>query len=152
MLDLCENSVAHQSRRCDEKGELPGIGDVWVNDKVIANILGFKDLKEKYFIYMNTEEEDEFVCKHKVTGKIIRFPCSTRGLYEVTVKGEEAKQHVSMPQTLKETSEGFSDAQVSRAKQARALQHTLGVSDYKTILKSIHTGFECDICSKGLVA
>ena len=115
------------------KGELEGIGTVWVNEDIIANILGFSDLKKKFFIKINTQEEDVFVCTHKITKKTIRFPCTDRGLYELQMSSQPQsntkKQRVSMPQTLKESIEGFSELQVARAKKARALQHMLGVSN-----------------------
>ena len=50
----------------DKKANVPGFGDVWFDDKAIANIFGFADMKKKHRITYDSDKEDAFVVHTKM--------------------------------------------------------------------------------------
>jgi len=67
----------------DRVAQVPGFGQVWFDHKAIANIFGFNDMKKKYRIKYDSEQEDAFLVYTK--DGIIKFKSTPEGLYRYKV-------------------------------------------------------------------
>ena len=60
--------------------QVPGFGQVWYNEKAIANIFGLSDLKKKHRVTYDSTKEDAFLVQVN-GGKILKFEGTEDGLY-----------------------------------------------------------------------
>jgi hypothetical protein len=58
ILELATNAGTRQTNK---KAEVPGFGQVWFDEKAIANIFGFADLVKKHRITYDSAIEDAFI-------------------------------------------------------------------------------------------
>ena len=62
------------------EGELPGFFKVWFNPRSMINILSFADVRKRFRITIDTEEESTFLV-HTGKGRPLRFNKVASGLY-----------------------------------------------------------------------
>jgi len=139
----------------DTVAHVPGFGQVWFDPKAIANIFGFKDMKKKYRIKYDSEQEDAFLVYTQ--DGIIKFESTPEGLYRYKVSknylknlhkkknnenNETSKTDYTtsnMVATLEENMTGFTDRQVQQAKLARKIYHNIGtptIKNFKLLIKT----------------
>ena len=71
------------SKESYQQATVPGFGNVWFHEDVIANIFGFGDLVSKYRITYDSEMEDAFLVH--VEHKTVKFTRTPEGLYQLAV-------------------------------------------------------------------
>ena len=59
--------------------EVPGFRQVWFDEKVIANIFGFANMKKRHHIVYDSDKEDAFLIY--TDNGIIMFEATPEGLY-----------------------------------------------------------------------
>jgi hypothetical protein len=62
------------------QGHLPGYGPVWFDPNGIANIFSMSNVKKKFTVQYNSNNDDAFVVM-RPNGNPRRFICSPSGLY-----------------------------------------------------------------------
>ena len=77
MLEMATNGGTTMSNKV---AQVPGFGQVWYNEKAIANIFGLSDLKNKHRVTYDSAKEDAFIV-HVNGGKILKFKGTEDGLY-----------------------------------------------------------------------
>ena len=83
-IKMCTNTGA---RCATERGKMLGVKvDPWLDDKSMANIVSFAELKEQCRITHDSDHTDSFFC-HTNTG-IIEFDRTEEGLCTVTLSKE----------------------------------------------------------------
>jgi hypothetical protein len=116
--------------------------DVWFDPKAMTNIFAFHEMEEKYRITYDSHHEPAFYVH--TPDKIIKFTRAPNGLYyykpnlNTGATIPPKPKAVSFVESVKENKKFFTDRQVSRAKQARALYQTLGtpsIKDFKAIIR-----------------
>lgn len=115
------------------KGTLKGYGDVWYHPKAITNILSLSNVKRKYKITFDSEDGDCFYV-HKPE-KVIRFKCTSSGLYIHNIKD---KNDIVMVNTVEENEAGFTARQIEQAKRAKKLYGIVGypsIKDFKAMIQ-----------------
>ena len=118
----------------NQKAMLPNYGKVWYNPEAIANILSFAKLKDKgNRILYDSDKEDAFIV-HTKNG-IIKFERTPNNLYALNTK---KYTEYNLLETVEQNTEHYTNRQIEKAKQARALYHALGtptIKDFKAILR-----------------
>jgi hypothetical protein len=122
---------------------VPGFGKAYFDKDAIAHIFGLSDLKKKYQITYDSKNEDVFLV-HK-ENKIIKFKCSSEGLYQYEVsKGYKKKKNEietgtsNLISTVTENRKGYMLRQFESAKEARELYHIVGtptMENFKSLLQ-----------------
>jgi Reverse transcriptase (RNA-dependent DNA polymerase) len=117
------------------KAFLRGYGEVWFHADAITNILSLKNVREKNFrVTYDTDGPSCFLI-HKPDGEQIRFEMHVDGLHY----HDTLNRQLTLVNTVREQSEGYSAQQISKAKAAREFQTNVGhpsTSDLKAIIKS----------------
>ena len=142
MLEMATNGGTTLSNKV---AQVPGFGQVWYNEKAIANIFGLSDLKKKHRVTYDSEKEDAFLV-HENGKVILKFECSEDGLYIYEVPRayrdglvkNKTKGKNNLVNTVAENRKGYTLRQFERAKKARALYHIVGtptVENFKALLK-----------------
>jgi len=111
-------------------------GDVWFSYDAITNILCLKNVVKKGCRVTHDSSRDGAFIAHKPNGETMRFERHPNGLHFYNAK---KKKHLSMVTTVKDTSEGYSQQQLHKAKLAREFQAKVGhpsTPDLKNIIKS----------------
>jgi len=115
------------------QGDLPGYGTVWYDPKGIANILSLRQVRKKYHVQYDSGKDDAFLVT-KPDGKQFRFMQSTGGLYVLDTADSSG---VVLVNTVADNTTRYTNADYSRAKQARELQIKIGRPSTKQFLKII---------------
>ena len=102
-------------------------------DLVFSNvpIFSFAEVSNQHRITYDSSEGDVFNVHHN--GKMIKFPKTEEGLYcyrisedtRTKIKKSETEK-IMLVETIKENMEGFSNEEITWAKRARKLYHSLG--------------------------
>jgi hypothetical protein len=123
-----------------EKAKLPWCDmDVWYDPTAITNVLSFAIMQEKFQIVYDNSKADAFIVK--TPSGDLQFKPLSKNLYVFKPrngKSEPTVNETSMLTTLKENKSFFTNRQIKRAKQARALARALGFpsdADLKTLLR-----------------
>jgi hypothetical protein len=64
----------------NKQGYLPGYGQVWFDPNGIANILSLSNVKKRYKVQYNSENDDVFIVT-MAHGATREFKCADMGLY-----------------------------------------------------------------------
>ena len=129
------------------KANVRGYGDVWYDPKAITNIMSLKNVKDKYHVTYDSQDDGDFIVT-KPNGSSIRFVMHDDGLHY----HDTNNRAITMVQTVKSESEGFTNQQVEQAKTARAFQAKVGhpsTQDLKTIIKSNFI-VNCPVTTEGI--
>ena len=109
-------------------GELPGYGTVWFHPDGIANILSLSRVKTKYWITIDSDENNEFIV-HKPDGSTRNFRESSRGLYyhdtSTGVTGV-VETGMALVTTVADNASKYTHADYSRALLAHKTQQIIG--------------------------
>ena len=108
----------------DQQGDLPGYGRVWYCPHAIANILSLHNVTRRYRVTYNSSEGNQFIVT-KEDGKENVFHVSQSGLFYFDVKAADNDSMV-LVNTVKENKTRYTNAEVSRAEEARTLQCKIG--------------------------
>ena len=117
----------------NKKGILPGYGPVWYHPDAITNILSLNNMKKKWKVTYDSENEDRFTV-HKPE-KLVHFKCSDNGLYFHDI----TNQSITLINTIAENLEGFLKCQIEQARWARKLYMTMGLPsmhDFKELIRN----------------
>ena len=120
--------------KCNHKGTLPGYGEVWYNDKAIANVISMSNAEKKGKYQITYDKNVGFTMKNLINGNINVFKKDATGLY-ITPK----KTELSMLNTVEENKKLYTKRQVARAEEARKLYQVIGypsLRDYKHIIQT----------------
>ena len=101
---------------------------MWIDSKGIANVLSLKQVKEKYHIEYDSENNDGFVVT-KPTGERFKFIQSGSGQHylDTTLQNPENSAGTTLVvNTVKENKKNFTHNDYLRALRARELQVTMG--------------------------
>ena len=98
------------------KAHVHNCGDVWFDPRAITNILSLKNVKSKFHVTYDSRGTGEFLM-HKPNGIVIRFVMHEDGLHYHDTNNRQ----LTMVQTVKSESEGFSKKQVEQANTGRDL-------------------------------
>ena len=120
-------------------GDFPNLGPVWFNEKSIANILSFADVRKVCRITMDTGDAPE-ICVHRLDGSLMVFKEHASGLYVLDAghKVNEPAASYTMVSTVASQKAMFSPRDVKAADDARALYRKIGRPDeafFQTILR-----------------
>ena len=118
--------------QCTMKATVPDYGEVWYDDRGMANIFSMAKMEDRYRITYDSWEESS-LCVHTPKG-VIKFRRSAEGLYYHT-PGVKGTINV---QTVEENKSFYSDRQFEAAKRARELMQEFGspsIADMKRIIK-----------------
>ena len=118
-----------------QKAMIRNYGEVWFHPKAITNVLSLTNVENKGFCvtYDTADGQDGFVV-HKPNGKKLLFRKHRKGLHFHHTK----ERHLTLVTTVQETSEGYSQQQIRKAKVAREFQAKVGhpsTADLKTIVQ-----------------
>ena len=153
------------SKEIHLKGTMPGFGEAWYDDSMMANIIGFSSLADKSRITYDSDVKDAFMV-HTKDG-VVEFARRPDGLYGYTPSEHfkravaKTKNPVAMLQTgkevspavianavghlqlyvatIKENMQGFTAKEIKGAKEARALYHKVGCpsfENFKNLIRS----------------
>ena len=111
----------------------------------MANIFSFAKVSNQHRIIYDSNEGDVFNIYHD--GKTIKFPKTDEGLYcyrisedtKTKMKKGKMEKKIMLVEMIKENMEGFSSEEITRAKRARKLYHSLGApstTNFKYLIKS----------------
>ena len=142
MLEMATNGGTTLSNKV---AQVPGFGQVWYNEKAIANIFGLSDLKKRYRVTYDSAKEDAFLV-YEDGKEILKFGATEDGLYIYEVPQayrdgltkSKVKGKNNLVNTVAENRKGYTLRQFERAKKARALYHIIGtptVENFKALLK-----------------
>ena len=118
-----------------QQATVPGFGRVWYDDRSIANIFGFAELKDKYRITYDSEIEDAFIVH--LSTQPIKFTRTANGLYTYT-PSESYFRQTTLVQTVQENQQFYTNRQIQRAQLARQLYHNIGtpsLRDFKAVIR-----------------
>jgi hypothetical protein len=114
-------------------GTLKNYGEVWFNNKAIANILSLAKVKERYPIHYDSDNGNQFIVAQPT--KQVVFQQSATGLYY----HDTTNRAVVMVNTVRSNHEGFTNRAVRAAKQARRALGMVGYpseKDFKHMVSS----------------
>ena len=111
----------------------------------MANIFSFAEVSNQHRVTYDSSEGNIFNIHHN--GKMIKFPKTEEGLYcyqisedtRTRIKKGKTEKKIMLVETIKENMEGFSNKEITRAKRARKLYHSLGapsITNFKYLIKS----------------
>eukprot|EP00934_Nitzschia_sp_Nitz4_P002894 Nitzschia sp. Nitz4//scaffold489_size5144//2753//5083//NITZ4_009231-RA/size5144-processed-gene-0.2-mRNA-1//1//CDS//3329552900//2884//frame0 len=124
-------------RRINRVGELPGYGTVWYDPEAIANILSLRNVKTKYSVQFDSNQEGSFIVT-KPDGETFHFTESQNGLYYLDTTITQPDETV-LVNTVEDKRDSYTDADYSRAVIARKLLIKIGrpsIKDFKHIIQS----------------
>ena len=119
----------------NKKAYIHNYGDVWFHEHAITNILALKNVLKQYRVTYDSGLNGCFTIHKGCQGTDMEFKMHKDGLHYHDTGGHE----LSFIQTVKETSEGYSQRQIAQAKMAREFQAKVGhpsTADLKAILKT----------------
>jgi hypothetical protein len=110
----------------DKQGDLSGYGTVWYCPNAIANILSLHNVSHRYWVEFNSAEGNQFVVT-KDDGSVRVFQVSANGLYYYDVKAAAMDNDAAvLVNTVNQNKTRYTNAEVTKAEFARALQRKLG--------------------------
>ena len=119
---------------CNKKGELPGYGEVWFDERAIANVISFSNAEQKGKYDIAYEPGTGFVMKNKENGNVNIFKKDNTGLFTTPMEKD-----INLLNTVDENKKYYTKRQVDRAEVARKLYQVIGypsVRDYKHIIQT----------------
>ena len=124
-----------------KKGYLNGYGEVWYHPDAITNILSLNNVKKKFRVTYDSNENDRFIL-HKPE-KLVYFNCSSNGLYYHDTRSPD----FTLVNTVEENKVGFSQRQLEQAKKARKLYHTMGLPSMHDYIELVRNNmlYNCPI-------
>ncbi len=112
------------------KADLPNWGEVWFNPQAITNIFSYAEMRDRYKITYDQEEDsftvhmpDKPACFRRMASKLYVFNWNPK---------------VSLVTTVSDNAAFYTTRQFERAKLARELYHALGtpsINDFKSIIR-----------------
>jgi hypothetical protein len=110
-------------------GDFPNLGEVWYNNKSIANILSLADVRKVCRVTMDSDDEPALLV-HRLDGSVMKFKEHESGLYvynpNVTNK---IVTGYSILSTVAEQKKLFSRREIKAADAARELYRKIGRPD-----------------------
>jgi hypothetical protein len=144
-------------------GELRGYGTVWYNPTGIANILSLAKAKERgYRVTFDSAEGNAFHL-HKPDGTMRVFKQSSKGLYYLDTKTNQAHKdikterdgnEVNLINTVANNGTKYSQRDYSKAEMARKIQAIIGRPSTKTFLSIVDKNLlpNCPITRNDVIA
>lgn len=132
-LELATNGGTLSSNK---KAIVPNYGEVWYHPSAITNIFSFAEMEDRYRITYDSSAEKAFIVH--LPDRQIKFTRSPSGLYYYKPNYRTSTSEVTLVNSVEENKQLFTDRQVSRAKRARELYHSLGtpsLADFKAIMR-----------------
>ena len=128
----CNSGTTTTSKR----GYLKGYGLVWHDPNGIANIISLGECSTRYRITMDTNI-DNALYVHKPNGSVRRFECTKDGIYCCDMRSTSKQKFMFNITTVEGQEQQYSALDVSRAKEARKLQDTMGFISERDLLHMI---------------
>jgi Reverse transcriptase (RNA-dependent DNA polymerase) len=127
-------------RWTDQQADLPGYGTVWYSPDSIANILSLRNVTRRYRVVYDSHNGNQFVVtKEDGTKKI--FVMSDLGLYYLdaaaSLKARSESVATVLVNTVDQNKTKYTNAEVDRAQQARALQTKIGRPSTRDFIKIV---------------
>ena len=118
------------NRRIQEQGIWPGVGQAYLDDRAITNIVSQSEaIKRGYHVYFNLRKENAFLIEdHK--GRIQKYPVDERGLYFRKIL---LPVNCYVGYVMETSVEGYTPREVERADQARKLYHDLSAENIRNV-------------------
>jgi hypothetical protein len=121
-------------------GDLPGFGQVWLNENSMANILSLAEVRKICRVTMDTSKAAEMIV-YKHNGTKLRFLESGKGLYyydtETNTKARNMSSDYSFVSSVVENKAKFTNRQVNDADLAKRVYAMVGRPSHATFLKMI---------------
>ena len=134
----CYTNGGHQYSH--KKGYFPGFFYVWYNIMSMLNILSFAEVRNKFRITMDTNNETSMTV-HLKNNKIVIFDEVSSGLYLFKGKHKVMNEHIMSKQsylcTVIENKAKFSNRHVIMADESRYLFVNLGMPSYDNFIKTL---------------
>ena len=131
------NGGHHHSHK---EGYFPGFLYVWYNPMSMLNILSFAEVRNKFRITMDTNNETSMTV-HLKNNKIVIFDEVSSGLYLFKGKHKVMNEHIMSKQsylcTVIENKAKFSNRHVIMADESRYLFVNLGMPSYDNFIKTL---------------
>jgi len=142
----------------NQQGDLPGYGVVWYLPKAIANILSLHNVASRYRVVYDSAQGNKFiVTKEDGTKKV--FNQSKHGLYYLdsasTARSESTESTGAvLVNTVDENKSRYTNAEVDRAKEARALQTKIGRPNTRDFIKIVNNNLlpRCPVTKRDIMA
>jgi hypothetical protein len=109
-------------------GDFPNLGEVWFNEKSIANILSLAEVRKVCRVTMDTSAEPALHV-HRLDGSVMKFVEHPSGLYVYKTSNSTSNDRVTgytMVTTVAAQKRLFSRREVKAADQARDLYRKIG--------------------------
>ena len=118
---------------------LEGYGDIWYDEKSVANILSLAEVGRKFRVTFDTEYENKCVL-HKSDGSAISFKCAPNGLYyhDIRWKTERVKDYTLLS-TVANNKENYTRRQVQQADNAVRLYKMIGLPTVEDFTSALTT-------------
>lgn len=121
------------------EADLPGFFKVYYNEKLLLNILSFKDVRKRFRITVDTAVEN-VICVHISEEKVLKFVEVSNGVYMWNADNNANNKQVSVYSflTLVEANKkNFTRRELNAANDAKKLYVHLGMPDYKKFFKML---------------
>ena len=125
----------------DMVGDFPNLGEVWYNEKSIANILSLAEVRKVCRVTMDSLMEPA-IHVHRLDGTVMKFVEHGSGLYVYQTNAHSSAQqftNYTMVSTVADQKKFFSRRQIQSADLARDLYRKLGRpsdAEFLSILRS----------------
>jgi Zinc knuckle len=121
-------------------GDLPGFGQVWFNESLMANFLSLAEVLKICRVAMDTSKAAEIVI-YKHNGTKLKFVESGKGLYyydtDANTKARNTSTNYSFVSSVVENKAKFTTRQVNDADLAKRVYALVGRPSHATFLKMI---------------
>ena len=118
----------------NRQGYLEGYGWVWFDNRAITNILCMNNVKKRFKITYNSEQDDIFHV-HK-EDRIIDFVSSDNGLYYHNTKNRQ----MTMVNTIAKNKENYTQQQIKRADEVQKLYKMTAHPTMENLIKMLEEG------------
>ena len=123
----------------NRKCRITNYGEVWFDHRAITNILCLKNVKKIYRVTYDSADNGHFVV-HRPGNTDLHFVMHDDGLhYHNPCDPSQQQKQLTLVNTVKNQSEGYSQLQLDKAKAAREFQAKVGhpsTKDLKAIIQS----------------
>ena len=141
--NLLEMATNAGTRLTSKQATVEGYGDVWYDDKAIANIFSLHKMAKKkgYRIQYDSEVEDAFIVTRPdpddtTKTQTRRFVATAEGLYAFQAFDNKKSEETStclLVDTVAKWQGGYTQREYERAKVARTLKHSVTAPNNQTL-------------------
>jgi hypothetical protein len=118
-------------------GDLPGYGEVYFDERCVANILCFHDLTKKFKVRYD-QVKNYFEVKNG--DKVMKFESRNKLYVWNAMSDKTCKDEVVLVETVEETERQFTKREIEQARKSRDLIKRLGYPSVRDLVHGIKSG------------